>query len=172
MYVACEVDLQTPVHRGCFCQAGKEHNDKLVVKILACNPGDLNTTPVYGQASGVTFMNSHGGWGMHIHTGIHMCIRDVNTSLHWGMTRYSPCSTTSTSAKPGMASASLHNRVNVGRLPLMVVALHSCRGDRRRRCFTGKDTVQRQKCTQTSKLSVMHNPPGEDLFLSWVLSTT
>lgn len=30
--------------------------------------------------------------------------------------------------------------------------------------FTDEDTVQRQKCTQTSKFSVMHNFPEQDLF--------
>lgn len=88
------------------------------------------------------------------------------------MTHYSLCSTTSVSAKPGMASTSLPKRVNVGRLPLMVVALHSCRGNRERKCFTSEDTVQRQKCTQTSKLSVMYNAPEHNLFLNWVVFTT
>lgn len=122
-----------------------------------------------GQASCVTFMNSHRGWRS---ACMPMCIRAVTTTLQWGMTHYSLCSTTSTSAKPGMASASLPKRVNVGRLPLMVLALHNCRGDRERKCFAREDTVQKQKCTQTSKLSVMHNPPEQDLLLSWVLFTT
>lgn len=86
--------------------------------------------------------------------GVHACVctRAVDTTLQWDMTCYSLCFTTSISAKPGMASASLPKRANVGRLLLMVVVLHSCRGDREGKCFTVEDTVQRQKCTQTSKL--------------------
>ena len=145
-------------HKTQFTEAGfatlAENNDKPAMKVLTCNPGGLNATLTSGQASCVTFMNSHGGRGS---ACMRMCIRAVNTTLQWGMTHYSLCSTTSISAKPGMASASLPKRVNVGRLPLMVVALHSWRGDRK--YSTGDNTVQRQKCTQTSKLSVMHNPP-------------
>lgn len=101
-----------------------------------------------------------------------MCIRAVNITLQCGTTHYSLCSTTSISAKPGMASTSLPKRVNVGRLPLMVVALHSCRGDRERKYFTSEDIVQRQKCTQTSKLSMVDNAPEQDLILSWLPFTT
>lgn len=106
--------------------------------------------------------------------GVHacMCIRAVNTTLQWDMTYYSLCFTTRISAKPGMASASLPKRANVGRLLLMVVALHSCRGDREGKCFTDEDTVQRQKCTQTTKFSVMHNFPEQDLFQRSVLFIT
>lgn len=101
-----------------------------------------------------------------------MCTRAVNTSLQWDMTHYSLCFITSISAKPGMASASLPRRENVGRLLLMVAALHSCKGDSEGICFIDEDTVQRQKCTQTSKFSVMHNFPEQDLFQRWVLFTT
>lgn len=99
---------------------------------------------------------------------MHACV----LGLRIAVTYYSLCFTTSVSAKPGMASASLPKRENVGRLLLMVVALHSCRGDREEKCFTNEDTVQSQKCTQISKLSVMHNFPEQDLFQRWVLFIT
>lgn len=84
--------------------------------------------------------------------GVHegMCTRAVNTTLQLDMTYYSLCFTTSISAKPGMASASLPKRENVGRLLLMVVALHSCKGDREGKCFTDEDTVRSQNAPKPS----------------------
>lgn len=140
MYIVCVADPQAPVQRGWFCQASLEHNKKPAVKVLTYNPGGPNATLTSGQAFRVTFLNSHGGrQGAHMH----MCIRAVTTTLQWDTACYSLCSTTSISAKPGMASASLPKRANVGRLPLMVVALHSCRRDREMECLTGEDTVRR-----------------------------
>lgn len=129
------------VLRGCFCQDGCEHNAKPATEVLTSSPGGLHATSSSGK-----------GWLSNLCKSTQqgkdsacmlLCVRAVTTTLQWSVTGYSLCSTTSMSAKTGTASASLPKRVNVGRLPLLVVALHSCRGDRGRKCFTAENTVHR-----------------------------